>query len=97
MIQVLSAHQDIVDFRTDYHLAMKYLCRVLANLDQKHSQDVRKTLTAKLQADYETFKGRTNRAVNFFFDNRVRNMNFIIEFTKFRLILPSFVIGLVMK
>lgn len=89
--------QDIVEFRTDYHLAIKYICRILANLDQKYKHEIRKNLTAKLQADYENFKARTTRTVNFFFDNRVRNMNFIIEFTKFRLILPNFVISLVLK
>ena len=89
--------QDIVEFRTDYHLAIKYICRILANLDQKYKQEIRKNLTTKLQADYENFKGRTTRTVNFFFDNRVRNMNFIIEFTKFRLILPNFVLSLVLK
>ena len=89
--------QDIVEFRTDYHLAIKYICRILANLDQKYKQEIRKNLTAKLQADYENFKARTTRTVNFFFDNRVRNMSFIIEFTKFRLILPNFVISLVLK
>lgn len=89
--------QDIVEFRTDYHLAIKYICRILANLDQKYKQEIRKNLTAKLQADYENFKGRTTRTVNFFFDNRVRNMNFIIEFIKYRLILPNFLISLVLK
>lgn len=78
---------------------IKYICRILANLDQKYSQEIRKYLTTKLQSDYETFKSRstTNRPVNYFFDNRVRNMNFIIEFTKYRLILPNFIIGLVNK
>lgn len=89
--------QDIVEFRTDYHLTMKYICRILANLDQKYKTEIRKNLTTKLQADYENFKGRTTRTVNFFFDNRVRNINFVVEFTKFRLILPNFVMSLVLK
>lgn len=89
--------QDIVEFRTDYHLTIKYICRILANLDQKYKQEIRKHLTAKLQADYDMFKARTTRTVNFFFDNRVRNINFIIEFTKYRLILPNFLMSLVLK
>lgn len=89
--------QDIVEFRTDYHLTIRYICRILANLDQKYKSEIRKNLTAKLQADYENFKARTTRTVNFFFDNRVRNINFIVEFTKFRLILPNFVLSLVLK
>ena len=24
---------DIVEFKTDYHLAIRYICRILANLD----------------------------------------------------------------
>lgn len=54
-------------------------------------------MTSKLQTDYENFKTRTTRTVNFLFDNRVRNMNFIIEFTKFRLVLPTFVLTLISK
>lgn len=76
-------------------MAVKYYCRMIANLDQKYSQEMRKNLTQKLQADYELFKNRKSRSPNLLFDNRIRNFHYIIEFTKFRLILPNFLLNLV--
>lgn len=66
-----------------------YICRILANLDQKYPNEIRKHLASKLVEDYEHYKGITTRSVNYLFDNRVRNVYFLIECTKFRLIPPN--------
>lgn len=90
--------KDIVDFKTDYHLTSKFLCRILANIEQKYKSekhDIRKHLEIKLQQDYDAFKVSTTRQNNPLFDNRIRNITFVIELTKLRVLHPPFLLQMI--
>lgn len=82
----------MTDFKNDYHLVLPYFARVIANIASKYP-DIRDMLKEKLSSDFYLFKKRDKNIGNMLWDNRIRNMTYIGEATKYRIISPNLVIS----
>lgn len=76
--------RDIMEYRKEYQLVTPFLCRIAAIVAQNY-RDIQETVVDSLFADYEKLRENinTNFVIN---DKRSRNLKYICEFTKFKLI-----------
>lgn len=81
----------MADFKKDYHLVIPYFARVLAHIAMA-SKDIKGYLIEKLKFDYKLFKKRDKTIKNSLLDNRIRNISFTAECTKFRVLNPQYLI-----
>lgn len=76
--------KDILEYRKQYQLVTPFLCRIAA-IVSLNFKDIMETITESLFNEYE--KLRENINVNFVVnDKRSRNLKYICEFTKFKVI-----------
>lgn len=76
--------RDIMEYRKEYQLVTPFLCRIAA-IVATNFRDIQEGIVDSLFSDYERLRENinTNFVIN---DKRSRNLKYICEFTKFKLV-----------
>lgn len=80
---------DLIDYKIDYHLVAPFFCRILANISN-FCNDMPDMIMEKIKIDFDKHKANPRRSEDVIFDARIRNIKFLTELTKFRVIKPNF-------
>lgn len=85
--------KDLLEYRKEYQLVTPFLCRIAAAVSQNY-KDVIEWLLEAVFSEYDKLRETTstNFVVN---DKKSRNLKYICEFTKFKLIDPERTIAVI--